>query len=402
MRTPRRKFLQYSLTAASLLALGPGALAGPDKKKSTAASKKKLKILVLGGTGFLGPAFVNAAQARGHTLTLFNRGKTRPGLFPNLEKLQGDRDPKKGTGLKALEGRKWDAVLDTSGYYPRMVKASAELLAPNVQQYVYISSISVYANNDVPNEDESGPTAKLEDPTVEEMGKNYANFGGLKKLCEEAAEAAFPDRAALVRPGYIVGPEDGSDRFTYWPVRYAKGGEMLAPGSPEDPIQIIDVRDLAEWLVKVMEDNLTGAYNATGPEKPWTMGGVLAACKEAAGKTDTKLVWVPSEFLAKNGEDGEGDIPIWAPPIGKTKGFHLRSIDKALKAGLKFRPGTVTVKDTLAYFKSLPEERRAKPRAGLTPEREQALISLWRQEQQASGAPEAAPEKPAPKNKKGK
>lgn len=402
MRTPRRKFLQYSLTAASLLALGPQALAGPDKKKSTPAAKKKLKILVLGGTGFLGPAFVNAAQARGHTLTLFNRGKTRPGLFPNLEKLQGDRDPKKGEGLKALEGRKWDAVLDTSGYYPRMVKASAELLAPNVQQYVYISSISAFANNDVPHEDESGPTAKLADPTVETMGKNFENFGGLKRLCEEAAEAAFPDRAALVRPGYIVGPEDGSDRFTYWPVRYTKGGEMLAPGSPEDPLQIIDVRDLAEWLVKVMEDNLTGVYNATGPEKPWTMGALLAACKEAAGKADTKLVWVPSEFLAKNGEDGEGDIPIWAPPIGKTKGFHLRSIDKALKAGLKFRPGSVTVKDTLAYFNGLPEERRAKPRAGLTPEREQALISLWRQEQQSAGAPGAAPEKPAEKPQKGK
>jgi len=400
MSTSRRKFLQYSLTAASLLALGPKALAGPDKKKSASAAKKKLKILVLGGTGFLGPAFVNAAQARGHSLTLFNRGKTRPELFPDLEKLQGDRDPNKGEGLKALEGRKWDAVLDNSGYYPRMVKASAELLAPHAQQYVYISSISAYANHDVPGEDESGPTAKLEDPTVETMGKKFENFGGLKRLCEEAAEAAFPDRAALIRPGYIVGPDDPTDRFTYWPVRYARGGEMLAPGSPEDPIQIIDVRDLAEWLVKVFENNLTGVYNAVGPEKPWTMGGLLAACKEAAGKTDTKPVWVPSEFLLKNGEDGEGDIPIWAPPIGKTKGANLRSIDKALKAGLKFRPGSVTVKDTLAYFNSLPEERRAKPRAGLTPEREKTLISLWTQEQQAAGGKPPETEKAAP-NKKG-
>ncbi len=232
MSTSRRQFLQYSLTAASLLALGPRALAGPDKKKSTAAAKKKLKILVLGGTGFLGPAFVTAAQARGHTLTLFNRGKTRPELFPNVEKLQGDRDPKKGEGLKALEGRKWDAVLDTSGYYPRMVKASAELLAPNVEQYVFISSISAYANNDEPHEDESGPTAKLADPTVETMGKNFENFGGLKRLCEEAAETAFPDRATLVRPGYIVGPEDRSDRFTYWPVRYDEGRRDAGAGQP--------------------------------------------------------------------------------------------------------------------------------------------------------------------------
>lgn len=391
MSTSRRHFLQYSLTAASMMALAPEAFAG-SSKKSQALAKKKLKILVLGGTGFLGPAFVNAAQARGHSLTLFNRGKTRPQLFPNMEKLHGDRDPQKGEGLKALEGRKWDAVLDTSGYYPRIVGASARLLAANVKHYVYISSISAYANNDVPWEDESGPTAVMADPTVENMGKNFENFGGLKRLCEEAAEKAMPGRVANIRPGYIVGPDDASDRFTWWPVRYDRGGEMLAPGSPEDPIQIIDVRDLAEWLVVVMENNLTGIYNATGPEKPWTMGGLLAACKEATGK-DTKLTWVPSEFLVKNKEDGEGDIPIWAPPIGKTKGFHQRSIDKALKAGLKFRPGSVTVKDTLAYFQGLPEERRAKMRAGLSPEREKELLTLWAKEQQGGGSSPAAPSK---------
>ena len=379
MSTSRRNFLQYSMTAASLLALSPEALAGPGKKPAAAAKSPK-KILVLGGTGFLGPAFVTAALARGHKVTLFNRGKTRPQLFPDVEKLHGDRDPKKGEGLKALEGHSWDAVLDTSGYYPRMVQASAELLAPHVQHYMYISSISAYSDNDKPGEDESGPTAKLADPTVEEMGKNFVNFGGLKRLCEEAAEKAMPGRVANVRPGYIVGPEDGSDRFTYWPVRYARGGEMLAPGSPEDPLQFIDVRDLAEWLVVVMENKLTGIYNATGPEKPWTMGRLFSACKEATGK-DTKLLWVPSEFLLKHGEDGDGDIPIWAPPLGKTKGFHLRSIDKALKAGLKFRPGELTVRDTLAYFQSLPEERRNKMRAGLTPEKEQELLTLWAKEQ---------------------
>lgn len=397
MSTSRRHFLQYSLTAASMLALGSEALAGPGKKPAASAKNKK-KILVLGGTGFLGPAFVTAAQARGHTVTLFNRGKTRPELFPNVEKLRGDRDPKKDEGLKALEGRKWDAVLDTSGYYPRMVQASAELLAPNVQQYVYISSISAYASNDKPYEDESGPTAKLADPTVETMGKNFENFGGLKRLCEEAVEKALPGRTANIRPGYIVGPLDGSDRFTYWPVRFDQGGEMLAPGSPEDPLQIIDVRDLAEWLVLVMENNLTGIYNATGPEKPWTMGALFAACKEVTGK-DTKLTWVPSEFLVKQGENGEGDIPIWAPPLGQTKGFHLRSIDKAVKAGLKFRPGTVTVKDTFEYFKGLPEERRAKMRAGLKPEREKELLALWAKESSGAGKTPVAPGKPGPEKK---
>jgi len=384
MSTSRRHFLQYSLTAASLLALGPQALAGPDKKSPAPAKNKKKKILVLGGTGFLGPAFVTAAQARGHTLTLFNRGKTRPELFPNVEKLRGDRDPTKDEGLKALQGRKWDVVLDNSGYYPRMVQASAELLAPNVGQYIFISSISAYASDEKPNEDESAPTAKLADPTVETMGANFENFGGLKRLCEEAVEKALPGRAALIRPGYIVGTEDRTDRFTYWPVRFDKGGHMLAPGNPEDPIQIIDVRDLAEWLVLLAEGNVTGVFNATGPEKPWSMGGVLAACKEVTGK-DTKLTWVPTDFLAKHGEAGDGSIPIWIPPTGKTKGAHLRSNAKAVKAGLKFRPTSVTVRDTLAYFKSLPEERRAKLRAGLAPEREAELLALWAKEPAAGG-----------------
>jgi 2'-hydroxyisoflavone reductase len=383
MSTSRRHFLQYSLTAASLLALGPQALAGSGKKSPSTAKNKK-KILVLGGTGFLGPAFVTAAQARGHSLTLFNRGKTRPELFPNVEKLRGDRDPKKDEGLKALQGRKWDVVLDNSGYYPRMVQASAELLAPNVGQYIYISSISAYASDATPNEDESGATARLADPTVETMGTNFENFGGLKRLCEEAVEKALPGRTTHIRPGYIVGPEDRTDRFTYWPVRFDKGGQMLAPGSPEDPLQIIDVRDLAEWLVLVAENNLTGLFNTTGPEKPWSMGGLMAACKEVTGR-DTQPIWVPTEFLAKHGESGEGNIPIWAPATGKTKGSHLRSNAKAVKAGLKFRSPTVTVKDTLAYFKSLPEERRAKLRAGLTPEREAELLALWAKEAAASG-----------------
>ena len=388
MSSSRRHFLQYSLTAASLLALGPRALAGSGKK-SPAPAKNKKKILILGGTGFLGPAFVTAAQARGHSLTLFNRGKTRPELFPDVEKLRGDRDPKKDEGLKALAGRKWDAVLDNSGYYPRMVRASAELLAPNVKQYLYISSISAYASDQTPYEDESGPTARLADPTVETMGTHYENFGGLKRLCEEAVEKALPGRTANIRPGYIVGPEDRTDRFTSWPVRFDKGGQMLAPGSPEDPIQIIDVRDLAEWLVLVIENNLTGIFNAAGPEKPWSMGGVLAACKEVTGK-DTKALWVPSDFLAKHGVSEDGSIPIWMPPTGKTKGAHLRSNAKAVKAGLKFRPTSVTVRDTLAYFKSLPEERRAKLRAGLTPEREAELLALWAKESAGGKPAEAA------------
>ncbi|PTL80630.1 SDR family oxidoreductase [Vitiosangium sp. GDMCC 1.1324] len=380
MTTSRRQFLQFSLAAAALTACSPGMRA--TSSDGRAASKKK--ILVLGGTGFLGPAFVTAAQARGHSLTLFNRGKTRPELFPDVEKLHGDRDPNKDEGLKALEGRSFDAVIDTSGYFPRIVRASAELLAPNVGQYIFISSVSAYAKNDTPHADESAETATLADPNVETMGKNFEYYGGLKRACEEAAEKAMPGRVTVVRPGYIVGPEDRSDRYTYFPLRYEKGGQMLAPGSPSDPLQIIDVRDLAEWMVLLVERNTTGIFNAVGPEKPWSMGEMFAACKEVTGK-DTKLIWVPGEFLLKNGEDGEGALPIWAPAFGAYAGMHLRSNTRAVQAGLRFRSPVITTRDTLAWFKSLPEERRDKARAGLPPEREAELLSLWAQAQGKQG-----------------
>ncbi|MCP3164004.1 NAD-dependent epimerase/dehydratase family protein [Myxococcus qinghaiensis] len=384
MKTSRRKFLQYTATGASLLALGPEALAAPKK-----GAKKR--ILILGGTGFLGPAVVEAARARGHSLTLFNRGKTRPELFPDVEKLRGDRDPDKDEGLKALKGKKWDAVVDTSGYYPRMVRASAALLAPNVKQYVFISSVSAYASDKTPREDESGPTATLSDPNVETMGKDFEFYGGLKRACEEAAEAALPGRVANIRPGYIVGPDDRSDRFTYWPVRFDKGGEMLAPGTAKDPLQIIDVRDLAEWLVLLIEGQVNGVFNAVGPAEPWSMGAMLDTCRKVTGR-DTKVTWVSAEFLEKHGETGDVRLPIYMPPTGTSLGTHLRSNAKAVKAGLKFRPVDVTVRDTLAYFKGLPEERRNKPRAGLPAEREAELLALWHK---AQAEPKAQDPKPA-------
>ncbi|QSQ16869.1 NAD-dependent epimerase/dehydratase family protein [Myxococcus landrumensis] len=388
MKTSRRKFLQYSAAGASMLALPSETFAAPKK-----GAKKR--ILILGGTGFLGPAVVEAARARGHTLTLFNRGKTRPELFPGVEKLRGDRDPNKDEGLKALQGRKWDAVVDTSGYYPRMVKASASLLAPHVKQYVFISSVSAYASDKTPGEDESGPTATLADPTVETMGKEFEFYGGLKRACEEAAEAAMPGRVTNVRPGYIVGPDDRSDRFTYWPVRFDKGGEMLAPGTPKDPLQIIDARDLAEWLVLLIEGQVHGVFNAVGPGEAWSMGAMLDTCRKVTGK-DTKVTWVPADFLEKQGEVGDVRLPIYMPPTGNSAGTHLRSNAKAVKAGLKFRPVDVTVRDTLAYFKGLPEERRNKARAGLPAEREAELLALWRKAQEAKPEAPAAPAAPAP------
>lgn len=373
MNTRRRRFLQMTLAAGAVLATDAKARAALaqslDEQKKRAPGKQ---ILILGGTGFLGPAIVEAATARGHTLTLFNRGKTRPGLFPDIEKLRGDRDPKKDEGLKALEGRKWDVVFDDCGYYPRMVRASAELLAPNVKQYVYISSVSAYANFEKEGADETAPVGTMTDPTVEDMGKDYVNYGPLKALCEQAAEAAAPGRVANVRPGYIVGPGDHTDRFTYWPVRFTRGGTVLVPGTPSDPIQVIDVRDLAEWLIKMAEDGTTGVFNAVGPEKRLTWGETIEACKKAAGKP-VETRWVPAEVLAKHMSVEE--MPIWAPYEGEYRGFHTSSNERATRAGLKHRPIATIVKDTLKWYEAEPEERRSKLKAGLSAEREVEILA---------------------------
>jgi len=253
----RRSFLLASLAACAAPAVS-------SKPTATTTPPAKKKVLVLGGTGFIGPHIVRALLARGHTVTLFNRGKTHAELFPELEKLHGDRDGH----LEALANRTWDAVIDDAGFAPRIVKMSAELLAPNVQQYVFISTISVYKAFDRPNLDETAPVDTLEDPASEDVKKDY---GALKAACEKVVEQAMPGRAANIRPGLIIGPGDPTGRFTHWPSRLAEGGEVLAPGDGSTPVQWIDVRDLAAWLVTVVEQNITGTYNAIGPAEPTTM-----------------------------------------------------------------------------------------------------------------------------------
>ena len=336
-----------------------------------AAAAPKKRILILGGTGFLGPATVEAARARGHELTLFNRGKTRPGLFPDIEKLQGDRDPDKGDGLKALQGRRWDAVIDNSGYFPRQVGASARLLAPGVGRYIFISSISVYADNSIENQDETAKLATTPGPAIEKITEQ--SFGPLKALCEKAVETALPGRSAVVRPGYIVGPDDPSGRFTYWPVRLDRGGEVLAPGAPADPVQIIDVRDLGAWLVTLIESGATGVFNAAGPRNRLAWGDLLEACRKAGSNTSS-LTWVPGDWIAKQGEE---IFPIWAPYRGETRGFHTWKNTRAVKAGLKFRPHPETVRDTLEWYKTQSEGGRTKL-AGPEPPKEAGLIAAWR------------------------
>ncbi|HMA28731.1 MAG TPA: NAD-dependent epimerase/dehydratase family protein [Thermoanaerobaculia bacterium] len=366
--TTRRDFLWKTAASAGLLAGG-----------FPAFSATKKTLLVLGGTNFLGPAIVEAAKASGWTITLFNRGKTRPDLFPDLEKLHGDRNG----DLKSLEGRAFDAVVDTSGYFPRQVRDTAALLGKSAKQYVFVSSISVYSDLSKPGVDETGPVAKLKDPTVEKV--TAETYGGLKALCEKAAEEAMPGRVTNVRPGLIVGPNDGTDRFTYWPVRVARGGEVLAPDKPEDPVQFIDVRDLGAWIVKTIDTKTMGVFNATSA--PLRMGDVLDACKAASG-SDARFTWVDAAFLAARKVEEWSDLPVWTSPLGSDAGAGRVSNARAVAKGLAFRPVKITAKDTLDWWKTLPKERTGKMRAGLEADREAAVLAAWH-EAQAKKPPKA-------------
>jgi len=375
MTVSRREFIQWSAAAAALAATG-------CKVSTEPAKVAPKRILILGGTGFLGPATIEIAQARGHKVTMFNRGKTRPDLFPGVEKLHGDRDPKKDEGLKALETGTWDAVIDNSGYYPRMVGASAALLAPRTRQYLYISSISAYKEPNPENGTEDAPLATMPDPTLENMGKSYEYYGSLKALCEQAAQKAMPGRTTVIRPGYIVGPDDPTGRFTYWPVRFDRGGEIAVPGAPMDPVQIIDVRDLAAWLVLLVEQGTMGVFNACGPEKKLPWGDLIAACQKVGSPT-AKAIWIPASLVAKQ----EGfEFPIWAPYEGDTKGFSTWRNDRAVKAGLRFRPAAETVKDTLAWFKTQEQLEKGRNKlAGPSAEQEAKLLAAWKEAAKPKG-----------------
>lgn len=362
--TNRRQFLQ----ATSGLILS-GALAGAQAQEAQGKTLAKTKLLVLGGTRFVGPALVEAALARGMVVTLFNRGKTEPQLFPQVEKLHGDRNG----DLKALEGRRFDAVVDTSGYLPKQVKASAEALRSS-GQYIFISSVSAYADSSKPANEDS-PVARLKDPSAVDKVTD-ATYGALKALCEEEAERAMPGRVTVVRPGFIVGPRDGSDRFTYWPVRVKRGGEMLVPGAPSDPLQIIDVRDLADWLVKLIAQKAMGRFNAVGPKQPLTMGEMLRVCKEVTG-ANTTFTYVDAKFLEEQ-KVADGDFPLWAPPGSEFGGLHLVSNARAIQRGLTYRPLADTVRQTLSYWEGLPPERQGKPRTGMSAEREAQLLAAWK------------------------
>jgi 2'-hydroxyisoflavone reductase len=365
-RTTRRQFIK--LSAATAAALGVG-------KSSAEKSMRPLRILILGGTGFTGPHQVRYALSRGHKVTTFNRGKTHPGELPSeVEQLIGDRNGQ----LDALKDRRWDAVIDNPTTLPAWVRGAAQILKGNVERYVFISTISVYGEVKT-GVDENAPTEKYDgaDPykeTLEAMkASGYKTYGPLKALSEKEAEKWFPGKALVIRPGLIVGPRDETDRFTYWPVRIDRGGEVLAPGSPDDPVQFIDARDLAEWTVRMVENGETGIYNATGPAKPLGIGGMLDGIKGAL-KSNAKFAWVNEDFLTAQKVQPWSDMPVWT---GKDSGLARASINRALSKGLTFQPLDETARDALAWFKSQSQDRQSHPKAGLTKERETEVLTAW-------------------------
>jgi 2'-hydroxyisoflavone reductase len=409
MSTTRREFIATSAVAFGTAALTPEVLCASAEPQATA--NLSLRILLLGGTGFLGPACTESALARGHTVTHFNSGRTeerrhaagRPSAVPEgVETLYGNRDPNKTAsdrknegkadapsdpnspkGLSQLVGRKWDAVIDTSGFFPRMVKASAELLGPNIKQYLFISTISVYKDVSKPNFDETAPLATMADPTSEEMGKDFANYGGGKALCEKAAEDAMPGRVTNLRPGFMVGPRDTSGRFLYWPVRASLGGTMIVPGDPNDPIQFIDVRDVADWIVHCAEQSIFGIYNVTGPAHPLSMEKMVEGVR-AGTSSKVDFVWIDNGFLDAHGVP-DGQFPLYDPPTGPSAGLHRCNCSRALARGLTFRPLTETAKACLDWYHSLPVPTQAavapqfaaRPGQELWLDSEKHLLEAW-------------------------
>jgi 2'-hydroxyisoflavone reductase len=379
MSINRRAFLKLSAIVGGTAGLGlisglPAFSAGVG---TTARAPKSLRILILGGTGFTGPFQVKYALSRGHQVTVFNRGRTHPGELPKeVEQLIGDRNGK----LDALKGRTWDVCIDIPTTLPVWVRDAAQILKGNVDRYVFISTISVYADTSKPGMDENAPLAKYTGPDAMKetnatmRANNFALYGPLKAASEAEAEKWFPGKALIIRPGYIVGPGDESDRFTYWPVRVERGGEVLAPGTTADPIQIIDARDLAEWTIRMVEQGASGSFNAVGPKSKLTMGRMLAEIKKTTN-SDARFTWVDADFLAS--QKVVDDIPIWTSPKGPEIGYALTNINKAVSNGLTFRPLSDTTRATLDWFRKQSTERQMKMRAGLKSQREAEVLAAW-------------------------
>lgn len=376
MSSDRRTFLKTA-------ALGIAAGTIPSARTSATSSTRKRRILVLGGTSFIGPPIVETALARGHEVTLFNRGRTNNHLFPDLEKIRGDRN--NPDDVAKLSGRDWDLVIDNCGYFPDQVEASAKAVADRAGQYIFVSSLSVFPMTRGEH-DETSPTATITDEqcetAIETRRITGQNYGPLKARCEAAAEAAMPGRATTVRPGLIVGPGDPTQRFTYWPARVARGGEVLAPGDGTSTTQFVDVRDLGDWIVDLGDHKTMGVFNAVGFDGLVTLAELLHGCKIVIG-SDCTFTWVDEDFLQENGVNafmGSNSLPLWIPG-GRS---HFVN-ERARKAGLTFRPIGDTIRDTIAWFREQPE--RPWNRAGMSAEAEAKVLAAWHAREKPKSAP---------------
>ena len=333
-----------------------------------------MRLLILGGTRFVGRHIVEAARDRGYEITLFNRGETNPGLFEDVEQVHGDRDG----GLEGLESGSWDVAVDVSGYAPRVVRQSAELLADKVGHYTFISSISVFEDFKASGMDEGAPLAQLDDPSVEEVTNE--TYGALKAHCEQVVREHYPHSSTIVRPGLVAGPHDPTDRFTYWVVRADRGGRILAPGDPNRGIQFIDARDLARFTLDVTEAHTNDTFNVTGPVDPLPMEVFLDECRAAVRKKP-RLVWVDDDFLTEHLDPGE--LPLWVPATWEAlRGFMSIDCGRALWAGLSFRPVSETIKDTLKWWHEREDDGELQ--AGIDAERERELLDAYKAAAQPS------------------
>jgi 2'-hydroxyisoflavone reductase len=364
-----------ALAASSLL---PGCATSPKssaEKNMSTAPLKPMSILILGGTGFTGPHQVRYALARGHKVTLFNRGR-RPKEWPTaVEELTGDRET---NDYASLKGRKFDVCIDNPTSVPHWIRDAAAVLKDNVNHFIFISTLSVYASDKKIGEDENGARAEYKGTnamaeTIADLRKNMALYGPLKALSEDESYEQFAGRCTVIRPGLIVGPGDDTDRFTYWPVRLARGGKVLTPPS-SDPVKYIDARDLAEWTIRMAEQHKFGTYNAIGPRDTLTMGSMLKTINEVAGK-NAQLVEASAKFLEESKVTPWSDLPVWIPGQGENAGMHRRSNTKAIKAGLTFRSVATTTADTLAWWNGLDAKRKETLRSGLKAEREAELLA---------------------------
>lgn len=378
-------------------ALGAAAVAGPAWSAASAASNaatstdtsvaradKPLDLLILGGTGLIGPHQVRYALARGHRVTIFNRGRKQPEWPGQVEQLLGDRDTNDYASLQAevAKGRRWDACIDNPSSVPAWIRDAAAVLKGHVDGYTMVSSVSAYADNATPGQDETAPLATFDGDPLQEtapgLRADLSKYPGLKAATEAEARKHYGDRTTILRPGLIVGPGDETDRFTYWPLRMRRGGEVLCPGDGRDPVTFADARDLGEWMVRLAESRTHGIFNAFGPDYPLDTAALLYGIR-ASTRAGAKLTFVPADFLEAQNVSGWTDLPVWLPGTGDTAGFHRRSNARAIAAGLTFRSLADTTAATLAWFDAQPEARRNAPlKAGLTAEREAEVLAAWK------------------------